>query len=933
MSCEFFRLLVFDEKGKKTMLNQRIIAVMIFCLWGYWWTVQAHAETPFELTQEQAQMRARMIDDLRYQLTFWLEESDNSFKGDALLSFRLRHVDSFVLLDHAQGSIQHLQINEQRMSASQIANMNDKQGHYVLPKSLFKIGDNQIHVTFTQAYSHSAQGLHRFVDPVDKRVYLYSDFEPYDANKMFPCFDQPDLKARFSLRVFAPDSWLVVSSRREARVISHAAQKEWIFDESWPMSTYVFSLHAGPYHVFTSQNQVSEVPLRLLVRQSVADSVDPHDFFEPTLRAFKFFESYFGVPYPYLKYDQLIVPDFNNSAMENIAAVTFSEQRFVNLKSTLSMPQKRRLMRTISHELAHMWFGNLVTMKWWDDLWLNEAMASYFSNLYMRSEDSAYAQAFMQQDKFDAFEEDEQIHTTHPIVNKEVLSTDAAFAHFDAITYDKGAAVMNQLSAQLGDAVFQKGIHQYIERFAHRNATLADFLSAMQWSMHQTGGVFDTQGFSQSWLERASFERVQLNYTCQNGKIKQAFIDSLPHEGRWPARVHAISLGLFDWHLEINSKARTLLPRQDPLRVFYSGKRSRVPALESRVCPALIALDPQGLDYAQFEYAPHILNMVALHVLDFKSQAMRVLWVHLLFKHALVNPEFSKKLIPVWLHLLEKEKDLSVFSYVLKTIQEDDTDEHMDNLLTLLKYKYPDFYESFLISLSSFVLQKLWTEPIEDKEKTEMLLNFYIKMNKQNPDDLWRLLDTSLARVQTLLVTQKKRWQILLRLVQLSGGVSDKHATSKPFSEEKIKTLRHIIEQETAQDNSSMGHYSKLAIDAAWPALENKKTILNNLKQEHQTLEESKIMMSALFASMQKKEQLELSPLIYQDLETLLPKANSVFLSHYVRFVLPVVCQPNSIEQARLFLNNHTSMPVYLQKIFKDKIDTAERCLSQSKKL
>ncbi|WP_281640033.1 M1 family aminopeptidase, partial [Leptospira selangorensis] len=234
-----------------------------------------------------------------------------------------------------------------------------------------RCGNNILSIAFKTPYTTTGNGLHKFIDPDDKETYIYSQFEAFHANKMFPCFDQPDLKANFTLHVTAPKQWKIISTTIPITqpIPNNSGENSHSFPESKTISTYVFSLHAGPYQVW--EDKFESIPLRLFVRKSLAKYVDPKDWFAFTKEGFAFFNSYFGIPYPFEKYDQLIVPEFNFGAMENVAAVTFSE-RFVS-RSPMTRSQRETLSDVILHEMAHMWFGNLVTMKWWNGLWLNES--------------------------------------------------------------------------------------------------------------------------------------------------------------------------------------------------------------------------------------------------------------------------------------------------------------------------------------------------------------------------------------------------------------------------------------------------------------------------------------------------------------------------------------------------------------------------------
>src|SRR6185312_5421090 len=376
---------------------------------------------------------------------------------------------------------------------------------FALPKDALRAGENVVEVSFTHPYSVDGSGLYRFQDPEDERVYLYSNFEPYAAHRLFPCFDQPDLKATYALSVDAPAAWTVVSTSRERGIEASGRRRVWTFEKTPRLSTYVFSVHAGPYHVWTST--AGAIPLRLFARESLARYVDADEWLDVTRRGLDFYGQYFDLPYPFRKYDQLIVPDFNEGAMENVGAVTFGE-RYVS-RSTQTLDEREEAADTILHEMAHMWFGDLVTMKWWDGLWLNESFATYMAAL-SRARATRYTRAwqtFFGDMKEWAYREDQR-ETTHPI-EAVVPDTGEAFANFDGITYGKGASVLKQLAFLLGENEFRDGVRRYLKDHAYGNTEESDFFGAMTRASGQ-----DLSAWRKDWLDAAGVNTVRADYAC-----------------------------------------------------------------------------------------------------------------------------------------------------------------------------------------------------------------------------------------------------------------------------------------------------------------------------------------------------------------------------------------------------------------------------------
>ena len=357
--------------------------------------------------------------------------------------------------------------------------------------------ENVLVVDADCAYMRTGEGLHRFVDPVDKEVYLYSQFEVADARRVYACFDQPDLKAPFTLSVTAPFDWQVVSNAATPEpALLGDGYARWDFPATPRLSTYITALVAGPYAVVRDEyvGPHGTYPLGLFCRASLAEHLDPDDLFTVTKQGFEFFEESFGTPYPFGKYDQLFVPEFNAGAMENAACVTILEDYVFRSRVTDSAYEQRA--NTVLHELAHMWFGDLVTMTWWDDLWLNESFAEWAAH-HSSVHATRYADAwtsFLSQRKNWAYRQD-QLPSTHPIA-ADMVDLEAVEVNFDGITYAKGASAIRQLVAWVGEKEFLDGLRAYFDKNAYGNTRLADLLGELE-----TSSGRDLSSWTTEWLE------------------------------------------------------------------------------------------------------------------------------------------------------------------------------------------------------------------------------------------------------------------------------------------------------------------------------------------------------------------------------------------------------------------------------------------------
>ncbi|WP_137722965.1 aminopeptidase N [Prescottella subtropica] len=389
---------------------------------------------------------------------------------------------------------------------------------------------NTVVVSAVGEYSRSGEGLHRFVDPVDEQTYLYTQYEPSDARRVFACFEQPDMKAPFTFVVTAPSGWEVTSNRPVA-VVEDDGDRQFVeFSPTLPISTYITAIVAGPYHRIESvwRRGDLKVPLGVMCRASLAGHLDADTIVEVTKQGLDFFAEHFDYPYPWGKYDQVFVPEYNLGAMENPGCVTFTEAYVFRGAATAAQYEARA--NTILHEMAHMWFGDLVTMVWWDDLWLKESFADYMGAL-ASAEATEWTDAwvaFANRRKAWAYSQD-QLPTTHPIV-ADIVDLEAAKLNFDGITYAKGASVLKQLVAYVGRDAFFDGARRYFREHAYGNTTLADLLAVLS-----TASGRDLESWARAWLQTTGMSTLTLERAADGWEIVQT-----------DPRPHRLAVGLYD---------------------------------------------------------------------------------------------------------------------------------------------------------------------------------------------------------------------------------------------------------------------------------------------------------------------------------------------------------------------------------------------------
>jgi len=552
------------------------------------------------LTRDEARDRADLLSVASYAVELDLTGPDTTFNSAATIRFSCARPGADTFIEIAAPAVTQITLNGGAVDLAAF------DGDRIALANLQS--DNVLRVVATCAYSRSGEGLHRFTDPADKDVYLYSDLETYDAHRIYACFDQPDLKATFEFTVICQSDWTVISNMAPDVAAEPAGpgMARWHFPPTPVMSTYITAIAAGPY--FAVKREHDGIPLGIYCRQSLAQYLDPDEIFEITRQGFDYYHANFGIRYPFGKYDQLFVPEFKAGAMENAGAVTFVEYYIFRSRVTDSEREARAL--TILHEMAHMWFGDLVTMRWWDDLWLNESFATWAEHASATNA-TRWTNAwtgFAQDSKAWAYRQD-QLPSTHPIV-ADIPDIDAVEVNFDGITYAKGAAVLKQLVAYVGQDNFLAGVRDYFGKHAWGNATLDDLLS----SLELTSGR-DLAAWSKSWLETAEVNTLRPSFDVDGeGRFSSfAVLQEAPAEHP-ELRPHRIAVGLYDRvdHGQPGSK----LARRRRIELDIAGATTDVPELVGELRPALVLVNDDDLTYAKIRLDDASLQTVVTSISD-----------------------------------------------------------------------------------------------------------------------------------------------------------------------------------------------------------------------------------------------------------------------------------------------------------------------------
>ena len=568
--------------------------------------------TENDLRRDEARERARLLEVSGYDVELDLTDGsggagEGTFRSRSTVRFRCTEPGVSTHLDLTAPALRSARLNDTDLDVAEVFD-----GHRIALTGL--AAENVLVVEADAAYMRTGEGLHRFVDPVDGSVYLYSQFETFDAHRMYGCFDQPDLKAAFRLTVQAPAGWVCISNGTVQERPAEGEAGTWVFAETPRISTYITALVAGPYA--SVHDEHDGIPLGIYCRRTLAEHLDAEELFTVTKQGFDFYHRVFDHRYPFGKYDQLFVPEFNAGAMENAACVTFLEDYVFRSKVTESAYERRA--ETVLHEMAHMWFGDLVTMRWWDDLWLNESFATYMSVL-CQAEATRYTSAwttFANIEKAWAYRQD-QLPSTHPIA-ADIPDIAAVQLNFDGITYAKGASVLKQLVAWVGREEFLAGLRTYFVKHQYGNTELADLLHELEAASGR-----DLASWSREWLETAGVNTLRASFeTDGEGRFTSFAVTqesaALPSGDVPPLRSHRLAIGLYE--LVDGALVRTGREELDVV-----GARTDVPALVGRAQPDLVLVNDDDLTYAKIRLDERSRRTLAEHVQDLEDSLPRAL--------------------------------------------------------------------------------------------------------------------------------------------------------------------------------------------------------------------------------------------------------------------------------------------------------------------
>ena len=730
------------------------------------------------LTRDEARERARLLSVAEYdvQLDLTLAPTDSPvFRSISIVRFTCSEPGATTHIDITADQIVEATLNGEPIDIASAFT-----GRRLELPALAE--SNEVRIVADCRFMRTGEGLHRFTDPVDKETYLYSQFEAFDAHRVFACFDQPDLKASFRFTVDAPSHWSVISNMPSTRTTNGAKFEErgnWVFEPTPRQSTYITAMVAGPYHA--AYDEHDGIPLGVFCRRSLAEFLDADEVFTVTKQGFDYFHEQFSYRYPWPKYDQLFVPEFNAGAMENAGAVTFLEDYVFRSRTTDAAYERRAV--TILHEMAHMWFGDLVTMRWWDDLWLNESFAEYVSTR-AAADATRWREAwttFCNIEKAWAYRQD-QLPTTHPIA-ADIVDIEAVKVNFDGITYAKGASVLKQLAFYVGEEAFSVALRGYFRRHEYGNTSLQDLLDALA----EASGR-DLSTWSKEWLQTAGLNTLRSRFEVDGNGAFTSFelLQDAPEEHPM-LRTHRLRVGLYD-------RTSEGVLRRDQVELDVSGASTEVQALVGKKQPDFILINDDDLAYAKIRLDERSLRTLVDHVGEFRESLPRAL---------------------CWTSAWDMTRDAEMgaadyLALVLAGISQETEIGTVQSLLRLARQSIDPFgnpaeREQRMIRLADKCREMLEGASHASDMQLAYARSFAANATTQEHLAFLAALLSGDTVVEGLAVDTELRWALLHRLV-VTGHAGDRE-----------------IEAELDRDNTSAGKRHALTLRASRPTAEAKQ--------------------------------------------------------------------------------------------------------------
>ncbi|GHH87226.1 aminopeptidase [Streptomyces sulfonofaciens] len=815
------------------------------------------------------------------------EDAPRTFRSVTTIRFRCAEPGAGTFADLIAPSVTALSLNGRDLDPAAVFD-----GSRITLEDL--AAENELVVDAQCAYSRTGEGLHRFVDPEDGEVYLYTQYEPADARRVFANFEQPDLKAPFRFEVTAPQGWRVWSNGTGELVDS-----VWRFAETKPISTYITAVVAGPYHYVTDSwtrtledGSTLRIPLGAMCRKALARYFDADDVFLVTKQGLDFFHDHFGYPYPFGKYDQAFVPEYNLGAMENPGCVTFREEYIYRGRVTQAAYERRA--NVILHEMAHMWFGDLVTMRWWDDLWLKESFADFMGSFSL-VEATRFTNGwvtFANNRKAWAYRAD-QLPSTHP-VTADIRDLEDAKLNFDGITYAKGASVLKQLVAYVGQDAFLEGARRYFKRHAYGNTRLGDLLSVLE----ETSGR-DMAAWSRAWLQTAGVVSLTPQVVLDaDGRVTELAVVQEAPESHPTLRPHRVRVGLYR-RAELEGVEPGALVRYASAAADVDGARTVVAELAGAEAPELVLVNDDDLTYCKIRFDENSLDTLREGLGDVMEPLPRALcWSALwsLTRDALLP---AREFVSLVLRFAGRESAIGVLQML-----------HSWARSAVVHYAAPEWREEGGRLLAQGALRELrLAAPGSEQQLSWARFFASVASDKADLELLQGLLDGTTV-VDGLQVDQELRWTFLEPLAV--HGAADEGA----------------LAAELARDDTASGRRHQVRCLAARPSAEVKAESWASVVESDRL---SNALVEAVIAGFSQPSQRELTAPYAQKyfgvLARIWEERSIEIAMHVVRDFFPMLQGAGALESADAWLSAHEDAPPALRRLVLECRDDLARAL------
>ena len=779
------------------------------------------------------------------------KEEKHDFEGDLEITFNFHPKPDLkepLFFLNFVGEINSLKIN-----GTKVEKFTFEKHRLILDINSLKEGENKINILYSGDYNHNGVGLHQYTDPSDNKEYLYTQFEPYDCNRLLPCFDQPDIKATLNLKVIAPKEWIVLSNSSEKEIFDFINEEElikklnlnndslnhlvnshdiksknyhtYIFEETPRISTYLYALCAGPYYCIENKLP-APTKLRLFMRESLKNCGEPEEIFKITIAGMKFYSEYFGCPYPFGKYDQIFCPEYNMGAMENVGLITLNE--FYCWKDTPTKRRRSSFAITILHELAHMWFGNMVTMKWWDNLWLNESFATFISHLCMaKSEElnKEYNTSWLLFADYKGFAYSaDQMVTTHPVMG-EIKDTDEAETEFDEIVYEKGSSMVKQMYYYIGDEFFSKGLKQYFQQYKWDNTTFDDFIGKM---VEVAGGQLSDLGkLCQDWFKKAGLNEISLDMEIDNntGKIKKFIVKQKPCLEQFPNMITHIVDFLFIYDYKDLTKNKIFTKK------IIEAKSETVFDFSNELAPKIVFLNYNDWGYMKLDLDKKSIAGLKEGLVEFKDPLTKLSIYRSLFDCFRDSKISSIEFLDIIINSIKNEKDENNLSTLLRFAKS------ASSIYMPIKY-----IKSYKKKLFEELKNLLETQLSSIDFKKDLIKPILMYLPSYSDEDNVQYL-IQLMNLDPKLVSQEDRFRFLKNIF-ICRNIN---------LEDKQKMLEAEVKRDKNSDNSIT---AKLACNALLPDRKNKEILWNKLTKE--TTSDSLVNMQTIMGAFAPVEQYDL---------------------------------------------------------------------------